>query len=629
MVPDPLYVASVAETVRSSLRNTDDPDEFRRYLYELKDILYEAEFEGDLDDQLHDNLTEHVAWLSEEGAGSLSEHHRSSIIDDVHRVKRFCQRRGRGEISSTPQIDSLPESSSRSDNGASTATDGDDGDSAADNDASAPESMSSQSNDSASDQDASGADSQSPSVDDSSDDDDLKADPWSILGLDESSPPDDGVDSASDPSNEIADTAGQTVQPGNEWVEDEPADPDFTPSDDSMATTAIGTDRPDWLDVDPVAAIDSWRDVKWPYAQPPVTRTGYLPKATIPDDVTATAKFTVADPEYLSMVLDEETVYVAAGGLYAYDRETGIQEWSLPRPKTKRHYGRPLLERDGVTLWVGAAGRTVEKDVTLRCIDTETGDITDTIDVGSGIESSPVQADEGFSGDDVIIGVNDGSVRGYSTFTKMNDWTVYTEGAVYHSPAIDEGLGVVGDYDGTVVAFDIDDGTVQWERSYGEGTARPTIGNGTVFIPIDDKIIALDLETGRRKYELPKGGRPTPSPAFAHNTLFVPGTLFDPNLHAYDVSDAASAGEERYRVNVTPKADPLVFGETLIVGGLGGIYAYNVRDGSEIWQYETDEKCTTLAAAPERGSTAAEDISYVLYAGLDDGRVLNITKKPW
>jgi outer membrane protein assembly factor BamB len=572
----------VAETVRSALRNTDDPDEFRRYLLELKDIIYETEFEGDLDEKLYENLTEHVEWLREFNDDSISDHHRSSIIDDVHRVERFCQRRGRSNIDAPTDSVEMP----------AVETEPSDGD-VSDADTEETEELS------VDEVDTEDAASGLPS---DTEETPVAADCTFGLG-----------------SNDDATEKGTHVS-SQPWVEDEPADLNGIQSDDSLSTSQIGSDRPDWLDSGLTAAVSRWQTVKWPYSQPPKTRSGYYPNATIPDTVTARESFTVTDPEFLSMVLDEETVYVAAGGLYAFDREVGHETWSLPRPKKKRHYGRPLLEEDGDTLWVGAAGRTVEQDVKLRCINTDTGEITEAIDVGPGIESSPIQSDTSLGTGKIIISCNDSTVRAYSTLTHINDWTVRTEESVHHSPAIADGIGVVCDNGGTAIAFNTDDGTVQWERSYGGGLARPTIGTETVFLPIKDKIAALDLNTGRRKYELPKGGHSTPSPAFAHNTLFVPGTLFDPNLHAFDVGDSDSAGDERWRANVIPKADPLVFGETLMVGGHDGVYAINVRDGSQKWHHATDEKCTALAAAPNRGSKD----HYILYAGLADGRILKL-----
>jgi outer membrane protein assembly factor BamB len=92
MAPDPLYVATVAENVRSSLRTTDDPNEVRRYLYELRDTLYEAEFDGEPYTEMLDALESHLDRLEQEALGSIGETRRERIIDEVHRVERFCQR---------------------------------------------------------------------------------------------------------------------------------------------------------------------------------------------------------------------------------------------------------------------------------------------------------------------------------------------------------------------------------------------------------------------------------------------------------------------------------------------------------------------------------------------------------
>jgi hypothetical protein len=92
MAPDPLYVATVAENIRSSLRTTDDPDEVRRYLYELRDTLYESEFDGEPYTEMLDVLESHLDRLEQEALGSIGETRRERIIDEVHRIERFCQR---------------------------------------------------------------------------------------------------------------------------------------------------------------------------------------------------------------------------------------------------------------------------------------------------------------------------------------------------------------------------------------------------------------------------------------------------------------------------------------------------------------------------------------------------------
>lgn len=92
MAPDPLYVATVAENVRSSLRTTDDPNEVRRYLYELRDTLYESEFDEEPYTEMLDGLESHLDRLEQEALGSIGETRRERIIDEVHRVERFCQR---------------------------------------------------------------------------------------------------------------------------------------------------------------------------------------------------------------------------------------------------------------------------------------------------------------------------------------------------------------------------------------------------------------------------------------------------------------------------------------------------------------------------------------------------------
>jgi hypothetical protein len=99
--PDPAYVASVAETVRTSIRQSDDPGDFRRHLYELRDTLRESSLEGGLYEELLEQLEGHIDRLyldtsTHETGLPVDGGERQRILDDLHRIERFCQRRDGG-----------------------------------------------------------------------------------------------------------------------------------------------------------------------------------------------------------------------------------------------------------------------------------------------------------------------------------------------------------------------------------------------------------------------------------------------------------------------------------------------------------------------------------------------------
>lgn len=120
MTSDPVYIASVAETVRSSLRNTTKPGEVRRYLLELRDALCEGPFEdNNVFDELLAGLNEHIEMLRPESLGQIDDVRRKKIIDHVHRVERFCQRhqdrvKSNSEDKSQSSYDTSPSDNSQS-----------------------------------------------------------------------------------------------------------------------------------------------------------------------------------------------------------------------------------------------------------------------------------------------------------------------------------------------------------------------------------------------------------------------------------------------------------------------------------------------------------------------------------
>jgi outer membrane protein assembly factor BamB len=106
MSPDPRYVAKVAETVRLSVGETDDPREFRQYLLELHDVLYDADIEGELYEELLTALEEHTERLQKDHPlGAIDDGRRTRILDDVYRVEQFCQRTFSGDDRAAPGVD--------------------------------------------------------------------------------------------------------------------------------------------------------------------------------------------------------------------------------------------------------------------------------------------------------------------------------------------------------------------------------------------------------------------------------------------------------------------------------------------------------------------------------------------
>ncbi|WP_135365935.1 hypothetical protein [Halosimplex halophilum] len=104
--PDPLYVASVAENVRSTVEQSSSPADFRRYLYELRDVLEESSLSGELYEELLDAVESHIerSYVSsggDDGAAPVDDERRQRIVDDTYRIERLCQRRA-GDESDRP-----------------------------------------------------------------------------------------------------------------------------------------------------------------------------------------------------------------------------------------------------------------------------------------------------------------------------------------------------------------------------------------------------------------------------------------------------------------------------------------------------------------------------------------------
>ncbi len=139
----------------------------------------------------------------------------------------------------------------------------------------------------------------------------------------------------------------------------------------------------------------------------------------------------------------------------------------------------------------------------------------------SAAKSSPTVA-----GEDVFIGVDDGTLRCLDRETGVERWRFRTRRAdvedaqatsdhhgIHGTAAVDaEGRVFIGDYSGWLYAIDVEDGSLLWERKLGGSIgASPVLHQGYIFIAVefpdpDGQIFVVDAATGDSWYETPKLG---------------------------------------------------------------------------------------------------------------------------
>ena len=265
--------------------------------------------------------------------------------------------------------------------------------------------------------------------------------------------------------------------------------------------------------------------------------------------------------------------------------------------------------------------------------------------------SSPALTD-----DLVVVGSDDGSLRGFDRATGAVRWTHPTGGPVSSSPVVDGGAAFVGSDDGSVHSVDVTTGAVRWVTPIGfEIVSSPAAANGIVVIGAD-QLYALDAATGARRWAVPTDAEIISSPAIDDDTVIIgsnAGTLYgvglndgvqrwsvdlggpiqssprtlggvayvgtsDGRMHAVGVAD----GAEKWSValGAAVKSSPAVTPERVVVGTDGGrLVALDPTTGSITWTWQGSKQVDSSPAVGDGWVAVGSNDTSVHFIDLDDG----------
>lgn len=135
--------------------------------------------------------------------------------------------------------------------------------------------------------------------------------------------------------------------------------------------------------------------------------------------------------------------------------------------------------------------------------------------------------------------------------------------------------------------------TRDWEATFGVIRTSPIVGDETVYLGIDDGIVALDATTGDERWSYSTPGVPIGTPALAGETLVVTdgeravpsGSPDSPSGYIRGLD--SESGELRWRVRVVGGGfAPTVTETTAYVRTARGVRAVRIEDGRERWRVE-------------------------------------------
>lgn len=225
---------------------------------------------------------------------------------------------------------------------------------------------------------------------------------------------------------------------------------------------------------------------------------------------------------------------------------------------------------------------------------TEPGDLKKqwSFETNGVVYSSPTVADGV-----VYLGSTDGYIYAVNADTGKERWRFNVGGVIHSSIAISADTVYVGSRNHTIYALNTTNGSARrrWHfKTGGPISSSPTIADGTVYIGSDDgALYALNRHTGTERWRFETEDAIFSSPAVSSNTVYIGS--YDSTLYALNADDGSV--EWRFKTDGPIGSSPAVADETVFIGSSDGrIYALTAAEGKERWRFDTGSRITASPA---------------------------------
>ena len=224
---------------------------------------------------------------------------------------------------------------------------------------------------------------------------------------------------------------------------------------------------------------------------------------------------------------------------------------------------------------------------------------------------------------------------GDSTNAVKQLWNYSTNAAVWSSPAVADGLVVVGCKDCNIYCLNASTGSLVWKYPVGnEVDSSPAIDNGVAIVGCDDgSVYAMNISTGKPAWISQIGGKVRSCPAIVGGQVYIGSSnhdLFCLNASNGDsiwtfqtqqgvesspaIADGVvyfacddflvyalnmSMGQEIWRHHMgSDLSSPCLYNGCVYIGSYDGyVIALNASTCQEIWKYQTQNSIVSSAAA--------------------------------
>ncbi|MFB6088109.1 MAG: PQQ-binding-like beta-propeller repeat protein [Haloarculaceae archaeon] len=280
-------------------------------------------------------------------------------------------------------------------------------------------------------------------------------------------------------------------------------------------------------------------------------------------------------------VAGDRVVSAVSGRIAAHDRASGNSLWTVD-----------LGEKDaGVPAVVGETVVVPVQGVVDGDTDVQTPSIR-ALELGSGDERWAVEPPKrgnavAITGDTVVVLSYDydqrGTLLGLAVADGSERWRATVPGGFFNLPVVAGGTVYVTSANNTVHAISAADGDEVWSRHVGGQPARPAATAETVYVAVDNRVLALDTRAGDRRWRVTLGADEYPAAiAVGSDTIYAGMEGVQAPIYALARRD----GTERWRHTFPNKtvegdmvksgvaAQPAVADGALYVFAVDGLYAF-------------------------------------------------------
>ncbi len=189
-------------------------------------------------------------------------------------------------------------------------------------------------------------------------------------------------------------------------------------------------------------------------------------------------------------------------------------------------------------------------------------------------------------------------------------WKFKTNGKVFSSPAVMDGIAYIGSEDSNLYAIDITNGQLKWKFLTGGAVhSSPAVYNNTVYFgSFDGFYYAVDAATGNLKWKFKTNGekhfglkglwtmKPADefmedpydfflsSPAVSGSTVYFGSS----NGNVYALNTTTGNLEWQFKTNGVVHTSPAVYNNTVYIGSWDMyLYAIDAKTGKEKWKFKT------------------------------------------